>query len=46
MAQKVHDHFAKQYLAYLLDNKGQSEISYEIKKTSFQVDVVFTPIVL
>jgi len=23
MAQKVHDHFAKQYLAYILDDKGK-----------------------
>jgi hypothetical protein len=44
MAQKVHDHFAKQYFSYLIDKKGKSEISYEIKETSFQVDVVFTPI--
>jgi len=23
MAQKVYDHFAKQYLAYILDDKGK-----------------------
>jgi hypothetical protein len=43
MSQKVHDHFAKQYIAYLLDEKGKVDISYEILGTSFQVDVAFSP---
>ncbi|EDN70807.1 conserved hypothetical protein [Beggiatoa sp. PS] len=43
MTQKIHDHFAKQYLAYLLDKYGQTKISHEIVGTSFQVDLVFSP---
>jgi hypothetical protein len=43
MAQKVHDHFAKQYLAYILDEKGQFGTSHEISDTSLQVDLIFTP---
>jgi len=43
MAQKVHDHFAKQYLAYILDDKGKFGKSHEISDTSLQVDLIFTP---
>jgi len=43
MTTKIHDQFAKECLACLLETKGQVSISYEIPKQAFQVDVVFTP---
>lgn len=43
MTTKIHDQFAKEYLACLLETKGQVSISYEIPKQAFQIDVRFTP---
>ena len=44
MPHKIHDHFSKQSLAYLLELFGTAEVSYEVYQ-NLQVDVRFQPTV-
>jgi hypothetical protein len=43
MSQKLHDQFAKQYLATLLETVGEVQVSYEVLGKSLQADLRMTP---